>query len=347
MHPRIAALLGMPVVADPKISKERIDKSVGPTSATLVANSETNLGWGHREVRDELPTADVVETGMPRVERSSWLPIKIAVPVAIALALAAVLTVVVPSRTRRTVAGTPSTAKTLQEPMVLVRQPPAAAMRTLLTGSGEGPTQLMPVPLRSITDLSNRAIVSNRENSSESQQLNRPLPPLQDLSTHDMKSIVIDLQTSMGDISIMTFPDIAPNHARNFIELSRAGFYDGTKFHRIVPRVLVQAGDPNTRVGPAQTWGKGGSSKTLAPELSDFTHRRGIVSMALADDSTMASSQFFICLGDDPWLDHHYTVFGEVTKGMDVVNRIVANWQTFGLQKPVTIRHAVLHRLGT
>jgi cyclophilin family peptidyl-prolyl cis-trans isomerase len=134
---------------------------------------------------------------------------------------------------------------------------------------------------------------------------------------------VAEIKTTKGDITIRFFPDVAPNHVQNFVDLSQKGFYNGTKFHRIIPGFMIQGGDPNTKSGPAGTWGTGGSDTRLKSEFSTVSHKRGIVSMARSQDPNSASSQFFIVVKDSPFLDNQYTVFGQVTKGMDVADAIV------------------------
>ncbi len=139
------------------------------------------------------------------------------------------------------------------------------------------------------------------------------------------------LKTSQGEITIKFFYDKAPNHVKNFIDLAAKGFYDGTLFHRVIPDFMIQGGDPYTKdPSKASLYGTGnntdakGKPVTVAAEFNDISHRRGIVSMARASDPNSASSQFFIVLKDSPFLDHQYTVFGEVVKGMDVVDRIAS-----------------------
>jgi cyclophilin family peptidyl-prolyl cis-trans isomerase len=134
---------------------------------------------------------------------------------------------------------------------------------------------------------------------------------------------VAEVHTSKGEIDIRFFPDVAPNHVKNFIDLSEKGFYNGTKFHRIIPGFMIQGGDPNTISGSPYTWGTGGSGQNVPAEFNSVHHARGIVSMARSNDPNSASSQFFICVADAPFLDRQYTVFGQVTKGMDVVDKIV------------------------
>jgi peptidyl-prolyl cis-trans isomerase B (cyclophilin B) len=139
----------------------------------------------------------------------------------------------------------------------------------------------------------------------------------------DYKDKVAELHTTAGEIDIRFFPDVAPNHVKNFIDLAQQGFYNGTKFHRVIPGFMIQGGDPNTKTADTSSWGVGGSGKNVSAEFSPISHRRGIVSMARAQDPNSASSQFFIVVKDSTFLDRQYTVFGEVTKGMDVADKIV------------------------
>jgi peptidyl-prolyl cis-trans isomerase B (cyclophilin B) len=135
---------------------------------------------------------------------------------------------------------------------------------------------------------------------------------------------IAELHTTAGQIDIRFFPDLAPNHVNNFITLAEQGFYDGTKFHRVIPGFMIQGGDPNSKDDNAKhTWGTGGSGKNLKAEFSPKPHARGIVSMARSPHPDSASSQFFIVVKNAPSLDNQYTVFGEVVNGMDVADKIV------------------------
>ena len=109
-----------------------------------------------------------------------------------------------------------------------------------------------------------------------------------------------------------------------FEKLARGGFYDGTLFHRVIPGFMIQGGDPNTKTDNKGSWGSGGPGYNVKAEFSSRSHRRGIVSMARAQDPDSAGSQFFIVTSDSTFLDRQYTVFGEVTEGMDVADKIVS-----------------------
>jgi len=136
------------------------------------------------------------------------------------------------------------------------------------------------------------------------------------------KNLTAVLDTTMGTIKIGFYPDVAPLHVSNFIMLAKSGFYDGTYFHRVIPGFVVQGGDPNTKDNDRSNDGMGGPESTVKAEFNNIHHGPGIVSMARKRNPNSAGSQFFICVGDLPDLDHKYTVFGKVTEGMDVVYKI-------------------------
>jgi len=132
------------------------------------------------------------------------------------------------------------------------------------------------------------------------------------------------IETRFGNIELKFFPDVAPNHVSNFIELAKKGVYDGTTFHRVIPRFMIQGGDPNSKNPDRSKHGMGGPGFTVKAEFNDKPHKRGILSMARAAHPDSAGSQFFICVADSSFLDKKYTVFGEVESGMDVVDKIVS-----------------------
>ncbi len=118
-----------------------------------------------------------------------------------------------------------------------------------------------------------------------------------------------------GKIEIEFFPDIAPKHVKNFITLARKGFYNGLTFHRVIPGFMAQGGDPSGN-------GTGGPGYNVPAEFSDKPHVRGTLAMARSSDPDSAGSQFYICFEPQPSLDRSYTVFGQVIKGMEVVDGI-------------------------
>ena len=131
------------------------------------------------------------------------------------------------------------------------------------------------------------------------------------------------IKTSFGNIKFSLMSDIAPETVRNFSQLAKSGFYDGTLFHRIIPGFMIQGGDPNTKNPDKSTWGQGGPGYNLKAEFNSRSHLRGIVSMARTNDPDSAGSQFFIVTSDSTFLDRQYTVFGEVVEGMEVADKIV------------------------
>jgi peptidyl-prolyl cis-trans isomerase B (cyclophilin B) len=131
------------------------------------------------------------------------------------------------------------------------------------------------------------------------------------------------ITTSEGTMVIQFWTDAAPHTIANFKKLARSGFYDGTCFHRVIPNFMIQGGDPNSK-DPANEaqWGMGGPHYNIDAEFNDHSHVRGVISMARSANPNSAGSQFFICHGDPTQLDHHYTTFGKLIKGFDVLDKI-------------------------
>lgn len=132
------------------------------------------------------------------------------------------------------------------------------------------------------------------------------------------------IETKFGAITLIFFPDVAPGHVKNFIDLAQKGVYDGTIFHRVIPGFMIQGGDPNSKNPDKKMHGMGGPGYTIKAEFNARPHKRGALSMARAANPDSAGSQFFICVNDSSFLDRQYTVFGEVESGMDVVDKIVS-----------------------
>lgn len=137
------------------------------------------------------------------------------------------------------------------------------------------------------------------------------------------KKAVFD--TNRGTIELELYADEVPGTVANFEKLANSGFYDGTKFHRVIPNFMVQGGDPYSKSGAGRV-GTGGPGYTIKCETHKNTHKHiaGTLSMAHAGKDT-GGSQFFICHSPQGHLDGVHTVFGQVTKGMDVVNAIKGN----------------------
>ena len=122
--------------------------------------------------------------------------------------------------------------------------------------------------------------------------------------------------SSGGDVVIKLRPDLAPGHVQRITDLANSGFYDGVLFHRVIPGFMAQGGDPTGT-------GTSGSDKpNLKAEFSREPHVRGTASMARTPDPDSANSQFFIVTADSPFLDNQYTVWGEVTEGMELIDAL-------------------------
>ncbi len=135
--------------------------------------------------------------------------------------------------------------------------------------------------------------------------------------------------TKFGEIKIRFYPDDAPRHVDNFINLAKMGFYDGTLFHRVVPGFIIQGGDPLSKQPDRALYGTGGPGFFLNPEPNDRPHKRGAISMAKMPrdgnstrDFNDNGSQFFICLADNSGLDRRYSVFGEIFRGIEIIDLI-------------------------
>ncbi len=132
------------------------------------------------------------------------------------------------------------------------------------------------------------------------------------------------ITTDLGVIRFEFFPNKALKHSQQFIKLARAGFYDGSAFHRVIPRGIVQGGDPQLKdpQTPRERWGAGALSQ-VADEFSDIKHVRGAVStVRIPGRPDSGGAQFFICASPQPQLDGQFSAFGQVTEGIDVVDRI-------------------------
>jgi peptidylprolyl isomerase len=123
------------------------------------------------------------------------------------------------------------------------------------------------------------------------------------------------LETNQGTLTFDLFPDSAPKTVARFSELVKKGFYNGLAFYRVVPKYLVQTGDPSGG-------GSGGSGQNLPAEFNERKHGVGTVGMARQHDPDSADSQFYICLEPQPFLDGKYTVFGQVIEGLELLPKI-------------------------
>ncbi len=149
---------------------------------------------------------------------------------------------------------------------------------------------------------------------------------------------LVILHTGSGDLVIEFFPDDAPKHVENFINLTKSGFYDRTVFHRIIQDFMIQGGDQLTKPGASNTmrvWGTGDPGYSIDAEFNDIKHNRGILSMARSSNPNSAGSQFFIVHKDSNFLDGQYTVFGRIVtqESFDTLD-IIANLTTPAKLRP-------------
>jgi peptidyl-prolyl cis-trans isomerase B (cyclophilin B) len=142
------------------------------------------------------------------------------------------------------------------------------------------------------------------------------------------------ITTTEGTMVIQFWTDAAPKTIANFKKLAKAGFYDGTCFHRVIKGFMIQGGDPLTK-DPAKEdqWGMGDPGYKIDAEFNDHSHVRGVISMARSSDPNSAGSQFFICHGNPTQLDHQYTTFGKLIRGDDVLQKI-ATTRTHSPDRP-------------
>jgi peptidyl-prolyl cis-trans isomerase B (cyclophilin B) len=131
------------------------------------------------------------------------------------------------------------------------------------------------------------------------------------------------IKTSEGEMVVEFWSDVAPKTVANFKKLAKAGFYDGTAFHRVIKGFMIQGGDPLTKdENQKARWGTGDPGYKIDAEFNKKSHERGVLSMARSQDPNSAGSQFFICHGAPKFLDGQYTAFGKLIKGDDVLEKI-------------------------
>ena len=163
----------------------------------------------------------------------------------------------------------------------------------------------------------------------------KPEPPKTETKNEEAKPTnapaakeVAVIKTSEGEMVLEFYPEVAPNHVDNFKKLAKKGFYDGTAFHRVIKGFMIQGGDPNSKdeakknAQGADGWGAGGPGYTIKAEFNNKPHVRGTLSMARTADPDTAGCQFFICHGTPSFLNGQYTVFGQLIKGDDVLEKI-------------------------
>lgn len=144
-----------------------------------------------------------------------------------------------------------------------------------------------------------------------------------DIKAEKPEHPLVKLTTDAGEIWLELFPEDAPKHVENFLALTEKGFYNGLKFHRVVPDFVIQGGCPFSRDGATGgTPGTGDAGYKQKAEFNKRPHEKGTLAMARAHDPDSAGSQFYICLDRLPSLDNQYTVFGKVVKGQDVPAKV-------------------------
>ena len=136
---------------------------------------------------------------------------------------------------------------------------------------------------------------------------------------------IVVIKTSLGVMKGIFYSDIAPKHCLNFKKLANSGFYDGVKFHRVIPNFMIQGGDILSRDGNRNNDGTGNPGWTVDAEFNNIKHIRGTISMARSNDPNSAGSQFFICLDNQPHLDGKYTAFGEIDLLSDSKTNAILN----------------------
>ena len=149
-----------------------------------------------------------------------------------------------------------------------------------------------------------------------------------------MNDEVARIRTTLGEMIVELWPDVAPKTVENFKTLARKGFYDGTCFHRVIRDFMIQGGDPLTKDAANESrWGTGDPGYKIKAEFNDRHHDRGVLSMARSEHPDSAGSQFFICHGTPRFLDRKYTAFGKLIKGDEVLDKI-ANTPTHPPDRP-------------
>jgi peptidyl-prolyl cis-trans isomerase B (cyclophilin B) len=168
---------------------------------------------------------------------------------------------------------------------------------------------------------------------------------------HELDGVRVRLETDAGDMTAEFFTDKAPGHVENFVKLAREGFYDGSRFHRVIPGFMIQGGCPNTKDGGQGPAGTGGPGYQIKAEFNDVHHERGVLSMARSQDPDSAGSQFFVCHGEAGFLDRQYTAFGRLVDGLEALDAIAtakckAGGEGSSPVEPVTLNRAVIIAAG-
>src|SRR4051812_1133255 len=175
----------------------------------------------------------------------------------------------------------------------------ASPMMTPQTATAPGPGNILGLTLPKL------------DKSNPNWKFGTPAPNPMPATFDAKKDYFATIHTTLGDITVKFYPDVAPKHVTGFIYLSELGFYNDAPFHRIIPGFMMQGGDPSGQ-------GNAGPHYSIPAEFNARKHLKGTLAMARTNDPNSAGSQFYICFKPTPFLDGQYTVFGEVTKGLDV-----------------------------
>lgn len=177
--------------------------------------------------------------------------------------------------------------------------------------------------VESVTRVESYSTSADQTAPTDQSQSNKIERPLTNNSSTIPKNMNVTMQTTMGDITLELYPELAPNTVANFLKLANEGFYNDTKFHRVIQNFMIQGGDPLTKDDSlVSRWGTGGPGYQFADEIhANNRNDVGTISMANAGPNTNGS-QFFINVKSNNHLDTKHTVFGKVTSGMEVVEKI-------------------------
>lgn len=162
---------------------------------------------------------------------------------------------------------------------------------------------------------------TKKENSGQAQQelqSAKPTTTMQYVNQYDSAII----HTSLGDITVKFYGDVSPVTVENFLKLADTKFYDDTRFHRVIKDFMIQGGDPNSKDADWSNDGTGGPGYSFADEFNNHALVRGSLAMANSGPNTNGSQFFIVTAPSTPWLDRKHTNFGEVTGGMDVIDKI-------------------------
>ena len=196
--------------------------------------------------------------------------------------------------------------------------------------SKEAESKMTDAQRKALQDLQNNNAAAGTKASTS------PATTTNNTNNLNKKTMQVTMKTNMGDIELTLNKERTPNTVDNFVKLAQAKFYDGTRFHRVIKDFMIQGGDPLSKdVTKKNFWGTGGPDYKFADEfLADDNMKEGDLAMANSGPGTNGSQFFIVTAAATPWLNGKHTIFGKVTKGMDVVNKIEAS-RVDGGDKPV------------